>query len=1501
MNKIFNLIWSKTKEKWIVVSEKVKGNGKVPTSPLLSIAVLTALFSSGGVAYGIDASTLPTGGQITSGSGTITSSGTQMTVNQATQKMIANWATFNIGENAAVRFEQPGIAAVALNRIADKNPSQIMGSLTSNGQVFLLNSSGIIFGKTATVNVGGLVASSLNLLDADFLAGNDTFSNNGSSGAILNQGEIKALDGGVVALMAPKVTNEGSITANSGSVLLAAGNQVTLDFTGDGLINYTVDQGAVDALVENRGLIKADGGVVVMTARAADALKMSTVNNSGVIEARTLQNKAGRILLLSDLENGQALVSGTLDASAPDGGDGGFIETSGGRVNISDGTVVTTKATQGKTGTWLIDPDGFTIAASGGDMTGAALSSSLSGTDIEIQSTVGGSGSDGNINVNDTVTWSENTLTLTATNDINVNAVMTATDASLVLNYGEGGNLNMGFNTDGTFKGRVDFLYTDEADKDLTPPRFGSGFLTINGNDYYVIDEIEGLSEIDAGDSDVYYALGSNIEAGDTVEWNDGLGFEPIGLASQNFEGVFDGLGHTISGLTIDRSEDQDNSNIGLFSISSGIIRNVGLVDASVKGEGNIGALVGQNDNGTISNSYVSGGSVVGSGDSVGGLVGCNYGTITNSHSSATVSGDSSVGGLVGEYVDYYDVGSITDSYATGSVTGVGDDVGGLVGYSWGKVTNSFYKIDSVNHPISVGDDWGGSVVADVTPFGINGDLFADWLSTTGGKAAKTLDISKYFTLSGGYYLITKTTGLLSDKGDLRNILGFVNDTSENHFRLTTDLALPSGFWIPLFNAAELDGAGFKFTGLTVNQPMNSQIGMIGDLGPTSTINNLGVTGITVTGDEYVGGLVGWNEGDITSSHATGAVTMSGDYGEYAGGLVGYNDGNITSSYATGSVHASGYDCSYVGGLVGYNDGDITGSHATGNVEGSNYVGGLVGVNGYSGTINSSYATGDVTGEDGEFIGGLVGGNYGGDINSSYATGIVTGGDYVGGLVGSSNYNEDESRDPSISDSYATGSVVGNGDYVGGLVGFNYHGTITSSYATGNVEGSNYVGGLVGFNYNSTITSSYATGAVNGSDSVGGLVGYNYNSTITSSYATGAVKGDDYVGGLVGYNYGDIISSYATGSVEGGNSIGGLAGRNYDEGNISKSYATGTVTGGDYVGGLVGYNDFGDISSSFATGSVEGGEKCVGGLVGDNYGYVTDTYATGSVTGSGSGNRVGGLVGYNYGGEKGNATITNSYARGIVTGGSDVGALVGRSGGEINDSYYESGINSPEAKALEMTGVGNQDDAPGYVWGMSTADMKLVENYTTSTAANGNPESAPEWNFDPAPDGIWKIDSANDGYPYLAWQSPDAPAPETGFERPPVLDEPKLVDGPLFQGAPTIPPSPSIVEGQMLEVDLLTPQSGSEPGLIGVSVPQSLWMPGAVFSFELPEQVKGAASGGDVAITLLDGTPLPSWLHYNPETMTFTATDVPQGAAGVKLLVKVNGKSWEIDVSVKPS
>ena len=298
-------------------------------------AVLAALLSTGAAPLlAFDPNTLPTGGRITSGQGAITQSGAQMNVSQQSDKLIADWSTFNIGRDARVSFLQPGATSVALNRILDQNPSLIFGSLTSNGRIFLLNPSGIIFGQSARVDVGSLVASSLSLSDDDFLSGKYTFSNTGNAGAIINQGAIRTAEGGTVAFLSPHVANEGSIAASGGTVAMAAGNRIDLDFTGDGLLSFTVEQGAIDAQIANAGLIKADGGAVILTAKAADELTKAVVNHEGVIEATGMSARGGRIIL--DADGGQTTVSGTLDASSP-AGQGGTVMATGERVLVKSG------------------------------------------------------------------------------------------------------------------------------------------------------------------------------------------------------------------------------------------------------------------------------------------------------------------------------------------------------------------------------------------------------------------------------------------------------------------------------------------------------------------------------------------------------------------------------------------------------------------------------------------------------------------------------------------------------------------------------------------------------------------------------------------------------------------------------------------------------------------------------------------------------------------------------------------------------------------------------------------------------------------------------------------------------------------------------------------------------------------------------------------------------------------------------------------------------------
>lgn len=259
------------------------------------------------------ASALPTGGQVTAGSASIsTPSAGAMRIDQATDRTIINWQIFSIGSAASVRFVQPSSSSVALNRVVGANPSEIFGRLTANGQVFLTNPNGVLFAPGASVEVGGLFASTLSISDPDFLAGRYVFQSNGTAGSVVNRGSIVAPNG-YAALAGPQVRNEGIIVARLGTAALAAGDRVTLDMVGDGLISVSVNQAALNASAVNTGTLQADGGRVVMTARTANALLDTVVNTSGVVRANALVERAGEIVLDAGA-NGTVAATGTLEA-----------------------------------------------------------------------------------------------------------------------------------------------------------------------------------------------------------------------------------------------------------------------------------------------------------------------------------------------------------------------------------------------------------------------------------------------------------------------------------------------------------------------------------------------------------------------------------------------------------------------------------------------------------------------------------------------------------------------------------------------------------------------------------------------------------------------------------------------------------------------------------------------------------------------------------------------------------------------------------------------------------------------------------------------------------------------------------------------------------------------------------------------------------------------------------------------------------------------------------
>ncbi|HCN88668.1 MAG TPA: filamentous hemagglutinin, partial [Oxalobacteraceae bacterium] len=242
MNHIYRSIWNEKTGTFVAVSENTNSGGKKASAGGSVVAgtsfALKALAVSLMLAFGPIAYALPIDGQVTAGSATITGSSNSMTINQSSQNAALNWQSFNIGQAETVKFVQPNSSSVALNRVLGADPSSILGGLSANGKVFLVNPNGILFGKGASVNVGGLVASTLNISDSDFMAGKYKFAGAGN-GSVTNQGAINA-DGGYVALLGANVSNEGTINARLGTIALAAGNAITLDVAGDGLLNVKV-------------------------------------------------------------------------------------------------------------------------------------------------------------------------------------------------------------------------------------------------------------------------------------------------------------------------------------------------------------------------------------------------------------------------------------------------------------------------------------------------------------------------------------------------------------------------------------------------------------------------------------------------------------------------------------------------------------------------------------------------------------------------------------------------------------------------------------------------------------------------------------------------------------------------------------------------------------------------------------------------------------------------------------------------------------------------------------------------------------------------------------------------------------------------------------------------------------------------------------------------------------------------------------------------------------
>jgi filamentous hemagglutinin family protein len=494
---------------------------------------------------------LPTGGRVVAGGATITAPAPgQIQINQTTPRAAIDWQSFSVGQGGQVQFQQPSASAFALNRVTGPDASVIAGRITANGQIAIVNQSGIVFTPTARVDVGALVASAANISNENFMAGRMVFDGPPRPGAqVVNEGRITVAEGGLAALVAPQAANRGTIEARLGRVVIGGAETFALDLHGDGLIALEVARPTMvtqGPAASNTGTIAAEGGTVLITAEAAGQLVQSLVEAGGTVNARN----GGRVSVAA--RGGEARVTGTIDATSatgrggdvalsgrqvavaptgridasgatgggrvriggdvqgsgtmpraerttvaqgstvradatvagdggtvvvwaddaafvhgalsarggPQGGNGGFIETSGLATLSLAGISVDAGAPSGRSGTWLIDPFDLTIGVAtangsfvngvftpSGGVSAATLSASdlataLEGTNVTLTTTSSGAGT-GTITVAQPVFWGNDpdfpattTLTLNAVGDIVINAPIYNPVGSLVLNAG---------------------------------------------------------------------------------------------------------------------------------------------------------------------------------------------------------------------------------------------------------------------------------------------------------------------------------------------------------------------------------------------------------------------------------------------------------------------------------------------------------------------------------------------------------------------------------------------------------------------------------------------------------------------------------------------------------------------------------------------------------------------------------------------------------------------------------------------------------------------------------------------------------------------------------------------------------------------------------------------------------------------------------------------------------------------------------------------------------
>ena len=815
---------------------------------------------------------LPHGGVVTRGHATLSYSTNTLLIRQSTSSASFSWTGFNVGSGQSVSYRTPGSSSVSLNFIGGTSPAAILGKVSSNGILTFMDANGIVFGSGSTVSAAGIRAYGQASTTASL------------TGSVTNAGTLTAGPGGQVVLVGTDVTNSGTIDAPSGQVILAAGSAVTVS----------------ESPSSSLSVVSTGGGNVL---------------DSGVIRAENADGTPGQVVLEAGMGSGTTTLtqSAVLDASAPNGGNGGNVTLNGSGVILNNVTPVDVSSAQGTPGTVTIDPN-YSISGSIFDACDAA---GLEYLDANQSS------------------YLADTVNLMASVNL-----ATGSNPYAWTPLGNGSSSASYFT--GTFNGNGHTVsgYT------ITATANDAGFIGGLGSGG-IVENLGVAGTVTGGSFDnIGGVVGENSG---TVEssWNTGsvgggTGFNIGGVVGRNFYG------------TVETSY------------------NTGNIGASGSGSFNVGGVVGDNLHGTVEDSYNTGsvsGAITGSGtNDVGGVVGNNADTLENSYNTGSVNGNNSVGGVAG-----CNQNTLATSYNTGNVSGTGAKIGGVVGIDVNLQSTlaTSYNTGNVNGSNSVGgvvggnfgtveDSWNkGNVRGSYDIGGVVGKNFStvEYSYNTGSISGTDFNLGGVVGENSGTGSTVETswnTGSISSGSAsyLGGVVGF-NDcgTVESSWN-TGNITGGSGSYIGGI-VGENQGTGSTVesswnTG-NINGESGAYIGgIVGDnQGTGSTVETSYNTG-SVSGTNDVGGVAGGNSNTgstVETSYNTGSVIGT----DNIGGVVGYNGGTVKTSYNTGSV--SGSDS--IGGIAGGNYDTVESSYNTGNVSGTNDVGGVVGGN--FGTVQDAY------------------------------------------------------------------------------------------------------------------------------------------------------------------------------------------------------------------------------------------------------------------------------------------------------------------------------------------------------------------------------------------------------------------------------------------------------------------------------------------------------------------------------------------------------------------